>query len=104
MPPTICSFSGLTIYTGDSNFNQVEITTSATITNSLPGNDATAVSASIAKIISYNVVSATSSTYQFTIYTTGDLPMYSYFTLYIPTSIGVPGDLILNCLNLCTTS
>ena len=52
MPPTICTFSGLTIYTGDSNFNPVEITTSATITNSFPGNDATAVSASIATITS----------------------------------------------------
>lgn len=104
MPPTICSFSGMTIYTADSNFNQIQITTSASITNSLPGNDATAVSTSTATIISSNVVSATGSTYQFTIYTTGDLPMYSYFTLYIPSSIGVPGDLILYCLYSCSTS
>ena len=50
MPPSLCSLSGITVYTGDTSYNRIEIASFPTITNSLPGTDLTAISPSVATI------------------------------------------------------
>ena len=51
MPPSLCSISGITVSSCDSNFYVLEQATYTTITNTLPGNENTSTSSSLVTML-----------------------------------------------------
>jgi len=108
MPPTLCPLDGIIVYTGDSEYFEIEYATYATITNTLPGDETTVDYTSAASITTLTGVLEENQTYEFNIYTTGDIPMDGLFTLKIPTEVGLPSDpdndFVLTCTQNCDES
>lgn len=63
MPPSLCPLSGITVYTGDSEYYQIEVATYPTITNSLPGDEDTTSYTSKAEITTLDSVLEEDQTY-----------------------------------------
>jgi hypothetical protein len=105
MPPSLCPLTGIEVFTGDGEFYKIEYADYMQLTNTLPGTELTSTYTSIAAITSANTgVLEEGQTYTFTVYPTGDLPMNSYFTLAVPSSVGLPSTPTLTCSQACTTS
>ena len=93
MPPCLKPLDGFVIATGDSLFYEIEKSFVPKLTNTLPGNEnTTTVGAEVqkAEIISSDAVMVPDSTYQFTVYTGGDMPKNAFFTLTVPPSVKLP--------------
>ena len=80
------------------------------LVNTLPGNEnTTTLGAEVqkAEIISGDAVMVTDSTYQFTVYTGGDMPKNAFFTLTVPLSVKLPENpatmIKLNCMIGCSS-
>lgn len=108
MPPNLQSVDGITVYSADTDYYEIEKASYATIMNLLPGDDSTVSSTSVASMQGLTGVLETDQEYKFTVYLTGDIPMNGYYTLEIPTTVGLPAspatDLTLTCDSLCTAS
>jgi hypothetical protein len=60
------------------------------MTNTLPGTEYTTSFTSSASITTLTGVLESDQTYSFKVYLTGDMPMNSYFTLSVPSLVGMP--------------
>lgn len=82
--------------------------TGQSITNTLPGTESTTSYTSEASITTETGVLEEGQTYRFKVYMPGDLPKDSYYTLYVPTTVGMPSSgvsgLTLTCQQYCTAS
>lgn len=101
-PPSLAPLSGFIIFSGDTDFNKIEEATYPALTNDMPGDDDSAFQSSVAEITTLTGVLEEDQTYQFTIYTTNDIPLGGFWTLQIPTEVGLPddpaSDLVLTCV------
>lgn len=101
MPPSLSPMDGIYVFSGDDEFYKIEYAEYATISNTLPGDEDTTDYTSSMSITTLTGVLEEDQTYEFSVYTTGDIPMNGYFTLYVPTSVGMPtndvDDMTLTC-------
>jgi hypothetical protein len=106
MPPNLKPFGGnqISIITGDSDYFYIEeaIYEDLTIRTSTPGSTSSFYT-SEAEITSDTGVSEEDQTYKFTVYLKGDIPQNGYFTLTVPSEVGMPSglasDLTVDCLS-----
>lgn len=105
MPPCLDPMDGIILYSGDTDYYEIEYATYMTIANSLPGDEDSTSYNSVAEITTLTGVLEEDQTYSFSVYMTGDLPMSGYFTLKIPTAVGMPSaginGLTLTCTSYC---
>jgi hypothetical protein len=108
MPPCLQPVSGIKVYSGDTDFYKIEYSDYATLSTTLPGDATTANYDSTAVIATLTGVSETDQTYRFSVALANDIPMNGYWTLYVPTTVGMPSNgisgLTLDCELECTTS
>ena len=108
MPPSFAPLTGFQIFTGDTDYHQIEVASYPTLTNTEPGDEDSIGYTSSITILTDTAISAKDSNYQFTIYVSGDLPVGSYFTLLVPGDVTIPNDsaseLTLECQNYCDDS
>lgn len=78
------------------------------ITNTEPGTESDSAFTSVASIETEKGVLEEGQTYKFVVYLNGDLPKDAWYTLLIPTAVGMPASgasgLTLTCLQYCTAS
>ena len=105
MPPTFKPLGNFIVYTGDSEFYKIEVADYMTLTNTIPGDEnSIAGFVSTAEIKTLTGVYEKDQTYAFEVFLTGDIPMDGFFTLKIPTTVGVPSSIssmTLECTQSC---
>jgi hypothetical protein len=108
MPPTLKPIDGIEVFSGDEDYYIIEFATYAEISNTDPGDQFSTDFTSSAEILTLTGVLEEDQTYFFKVYITGDLPMDSFFTMTIPTSVGLPSNdvsgLTLTCVAYCDES
>ena len=103
MPPTLAPLSGFIITSMDQYFNAIDIGRELILKNTAPGVDSSGQSK--ATITSNQGVLEKNSVYKFYINTVGNIPKDGYFTLKIPSTVGIPADpvseMAIVCFSFC---
>ena len=108
MPPSLAPLSGFIIFTADIDYNKIEQATYPTLTNTEYNDETTIDFESQVEIVSQKQINKKNSVYKFSIFVGSDMPKDSYWTLTIPSEVGLPSqgttDLSVSCQTQCEDS
>lgn len=98
----MASLDGFDIWTGDEYKQKIEEATYATLIVTNPATDGYALQQSTAEITGLDGVLEEDILYSFSVYPVNDLPQNAYWTMFIPTAIGLPSDPASDLTFTCT--